>query len=66
MNQKISIHEFIDIVGQARARYMHPMTANWSPIGQRERNPKCFGVWGKLGSTGRLPEVVNLWEVPRR
>lgn len=62
MNQKIYIHEFIDIIGQNRARYMHHMTANWSPIGQRERGQKCFGVWGTVGSTGRWPEVVNLWE----
>ena len=62
MNQNVYIHEFIDIRGQARARYMHHMTANWSPIGQRERNQKCFGVWGTVGSTGRWPEVVNLWE----
>jgi len=62
MNEKLYIHEFIDIIGQNRARYMHHMTANWSPIGQRERNQKCFGVWGTVGSTGRWPEVVNLWE----
>lgn len=62
MNQKVYIHEFIDILGQNRARYMHHMTANWSPIGQRERGQKCFGVWGTVGSTGRWPEVVNLWE----
>jgi len=62
MNQKVYIHEFIDIIGQNRARYMHHMTANWSPIGQRERGQKCFGVWGTVGSTGRWPEVVNLWE----
>ncbi len=23
----------------------------------------CFGVWGTVGSTGRWPEVVNLWEL---
>lgn len=62
MNQKVYIHEFIDVIGQNRARYMHHMTANWSPIAQLERNQKCFGVWGTVGSTGRWPEVVNLWE----
>ena len=25
----------------------------------------CFGVWGTVGSTGRWPEVVNLWELER-
>jgi hypothetical protein len=62
MNDKVYIHEFIDIRGAARARYMHHMSANWSPIAQAERGQKCFGVFGTVGSTGRWPEVVNLWE----
>lgn len=64
MNSKVYIHEFIDIIGQGRARYMHHMTANWSPIGREERGQLCYGVWGTVGSTGRWPEVVNLWEEP--
>jgi hypothetical protein len=50
------------IIGHNRANYMHHMTANWSPIGQEERNQLCYGVWGTVGSTGSWPEVVNLWE----
>ena len=61
-NDKIYIHEFIDIIGQNRANYMHHMTANWSPIAQRERHQLCYGVWGTVGTTRRWPEVVNLWE----
>jgi hypothetical protein len=61
-NRKVYIHEFVDIIGHNRARYMHHMTANWSPNAQEERNQKCFGVWSTLGSTGRWPEVVNVWE----
>ena len=63
-NEKIYIHELIDIRGHARAKYMHHMTANWSPIGREERGQLCYGVWGTVGSTGRWPEVVNLWEEP--
>jgi hypothetical protein len=62
VNDKIYIHEFIDIIGHRRAEYMHHMTANWSPIAQEERHQRCFGVWAVLGSTGRWPEVVNIWE----
>ena len=62
MNEKIYIHEYIDIIGNNRAKYMHHMTANFSPIGQEERNQQCFGVWGVVGSTGSWPQVVNLWE----
>jgi hypothetical protein len=60
---KIYIHELIDIVGQNRAKYMHHMTANWCPIAREERNQLCYGVWGTVGSTGRWPEVVNMWEL---
>ncbi|MCU1428024.1 MAG: hypothetical protein JWL83_2024 [Actinomycetia bacterium] len=63
MNSKIYIHEFIDIIGHNRARYMHHMTANWCPVGRAERNMLCFGVWATVGSTGRWPEVVNMWEL---
>lgn len=61
-NECVYIHEFIDIIGHNRAAYMHHMTANWSPIGQEERGQRCYGVWATLGSTGRWPEVVNVWE----
>jgi hypothetical protein len=61
-NDKVYIHEFINITKQNRARYMHHMTANWSPIAQEERNQLCYGVWGTVGSTGAWPQVVNIWE----
>jgi hypothetical protein len=59
---RVYIHEFVDIAGPNRARYLHHITANWSPIGQQQRRQLCFGVWGVVGSTGRWPQVVNLWE----
>jgi hypothetical protein len=62
-NENVYIHEFIDIRGHHRADYMHHMTANWVPVAIEERNQRCFGVWGTVGSTGRWPEVVNLWEL---
>jgi len=62
VNECVYIHEFIDIIGHNRANYMHHITANWSPIGQKERNQLCFGVFGTVGSTRIWPEVVNIWE----
>ncbi len=62
MNDKVYIHEFVDIIGHHRADYMHHMAANFSPSAQEERNQLCYGVWGVVGSTRRWPEVVNLWE----
>ena len=63
VNDKVYIHELIDIIGHNRARYMHHMTANWVPVAIEERGQRCFGVWGTVGSTGRWPEVVNMWEL---
>jgi NIPSNAP len=63
VNEKLYLHEFIDIIGHGRAQYMYHMTANFSPMGQEDRNQLCYGVWGVLGSTGRWPEVVNIWEL---
>jgi hypothetical protein len=62
VNDKVYIHETIEIVGHNRARYMHHMTANWSPIAQQERHQLCYGVWGIVGSTGPWPAVLNIWE----
>lgn len=63
VNGKVYIHEFIRITGLNRAKYVHHMTANWSPTAQEERDQLCFGVWSVIGSTGRWPEVVNIWEL---
>jgi len=62
MNDRVYIHEFIDIRGHNRAAYMHHMTANWSPTAQDERHQLCYGVWSLLGSTGAWPQTVNMWE----
>jgi hypothetical protein len=61
-NDRVYLHEYIDIIGQQRARYMHHMTAWWCPEARKERSQLCYGVWAVLGSTGHWPQVVNLWE----
>lgn len=63
VNEKLSIHEFIDVVGQNRARYMNHMTASLSPMAQEHRSQLCSGARCVPGSTGRWPEVVNVWEL---
>ena len=62
MNERVYIHEFIDIIGHNRANYMQHMTANWSPNAQEDRRQRCFGVWAVVGSTGSWPQVVNILE----
>jgi hypothetical protein len=60
---KLYIHELIEIIGHNRARYQHHMTANWVPVAREQRNQLCYGVWSTIGSTGRWPESVNMWEL---
>jgi len=62
-NSKVYIHELVDVIGHNRAAYMHHMTANWGSTAREERNMLCFGVWATVGSTGRWPQTVNLWEL---
>jgi hypothetical protein len=62
-NGKIYIHEFIDIIKQNRAKYLHHIAANWGPLGRVERNMLCFGVWATVGTTEKFPEATNLWEL---
>ncbi len=61
-NDRIYIHEVIDIRGHHRADYVHHMAANWSPLAQETRDQKLFGMWSVLGTTGPWPKVVNIWE----
>lgn len=60
---RVYIHELVDVVGTERARYQHHVTANWVPEAARARRQRCFGVWTVVGSTGRWPQVCNLWEL---
>lgn len=59
---RVYIHELVDVIGTERARYQHHMTANWCPEAGPLRRQRCFGVFSTVGSTGRWPQVVNLWE----
>jgi hypothetical protein len=59
---RVYIHEFVDVDGTKRAEYQHHMTANWSPEAGELRKQLCFGVFSVVGSTGRWPQVLNLWE----
>lgn len=61
-NRRAYIHEIVDITGPHRADYLQHMAANWSPLAQETREQRLFGIWAVLGSTGRWPRVVNLWE----
>jgi hypothetical protein len=61
-NDRVYIHEYVNIIGPSRAHYMHHIAANWAVIAREERQQLCVGVWATVGITSRWPEVVNLWE----
>jgi hypothetical protein len=60
-NQKIYIHELVDIIGSNRAKYMHHMSAVWAAV-RRDHQQLQLGVWAEVGTTGNWPRVVNMWE----
>lgn len=62
MNDRIYLHEFIDIIGQGRAAYNQHMTANYGHLARTERRLYCVGVFSTVGSTERWPQTTNLWE----
>lgn len=59
---RVYIHELVDVVGTRRSDYQQHVTANWVPEAAALRRQKCFGVFTLVGSTGRWPQVVNIWE----
>ena len=50
MNEKLYIHEYIDIVGHNRAKYMYHMTANFSPMAQEDRDQLCYADPPTIGA----------------
>ena len=60
-NDKIYIHEKVEIVADNRPKYMHHMTAVWSKV-RREHEQLCLGVWAEVGTTGNWPRTINMWE----
>jgi hypothetical protein len=60
-NDKVYIHELVEIIGSNRAKYMHHMSALWAPV-RRDHQQLQVGVWAEVGTTGNWPRVVNMWE----
>jgi hypothetical protein len=60
-NRNLYLHELIDIVGEGAMRYMEH-TVGFNAKGAADRGLELVGTWYTMGSTGRWPQVVNLWE----
>jgi hypothetical protein len=60
-DRNLYLHELIDIVGEGAMRYMEH-TAGFNVEAAADRGLELVGTWYTMGSTGRWPQVVNLWE----
>lgn len=59
--RNVYLHEIIDIVGEGAMRYME-LTAARGAGDASGGTLGLVGTWYTMGSTGRWPQVINLWE----
>lgn len=57
------LHETVDIVGQGAVPYMEKSVVGFDPAAVADRGLALYGTWTVQGSTGRWPQVVNVWEL---
>jgi hypothetical protein len=57
------LHEVIDIVGEGAVPYMEH-SVDFKTDAAAGNGLYLFGTWYVMGSTGRWPQVVNIWEMP--
>jgi hypothetical protein len=62
MERALYLHEVVDIVGRGAAPYMAHVVG-FDPATVADRGLALAGTWEVVGTTGRWPQVVNLWEV---
>jgi hypothetical protein len=59
---RLYLHEVVDIVGQGAVPYM-AHTVAFDAAAAADGALALFGTWYVMGSTGRWPQVVNIWEL---
>jgi hypothetical protein len=60
-DRDLFLHEYVDIVGEGAMRYMEH-TAGFDVDAGAGRGLRLLGTFSTMGSTGRWPQVVNIWE----
>ena len=60
-DRNVYLHEVVDIVGEGAMPYM-ALTAERGASDASGGTLALVGTWYTMGSTGRWPQVVNLWE----
>ena len=59
--RNVYLHEYVDIVGEGAMPYM-ALTAERGADDTSGGTLDLVGTWYTMGSTGRWPQVINLWE----
>ena len=61
VERNLYLHEYVDIVGEGAMRYMdHTVSFNTETAAGKGLD--LLGTFYVMGSTGRWPQVVNIWE----
>lgn len=61
-DRPLFLHEYVDIVGEGADTYMSH-TVDFDCDAAAGRGLRLLGTWQTVGSTGRWPQVVNVWEL---
>ncbi len=61
--RRLYLHEVVDIVGEGAVPYMEESVLGFKTDTAADRGLELLGTWYVMGSTGRWPQVVNLWEL---
>ncbi|HYI60475.1 MAG TPA: hypothetical protein VEW93_01570 [Acidimicrobiales bacterium] len=62
MERPLYLHEIVDVVGRGAAPYMDHVV-RFDAAAVADGGLALAGTWEVVGTTGRWPQVVNLWEV---
>lgn len=62
MADQLFLHEVIDIVGRGGRAYMEHTVA-FDAGAAADRGLVLLGTWEVVGTTGRWPQVVNVWQI---
>jgi hypothetical protein len=61
--RELYLHETIDIVGEGAVPYMEQSVVGFDADRIADRGLTLYGTWYVQGSTGRWPQVINVWEL---
>lgn len=62
VERALYLHEVVDVVGRGAAPYMAHVVG-FDAEAVADRGLALAGTWEVVGTTGRWPQVVNLWQV---